>query len=177
MKTIIRKNENILNRGTSNKPPNLISIITHKDGNDKTIADIKEPQNNNKMSSNVKQGMKHTSTDTQLRQDNEDNKNKDEYGCHIVTRNPKFLASISYPNLSQTMYNIRKPPINTTRKESRVRQTRAKDGTKMHPKKVLILNKTTTLVITCKIFIFFIVYKLLIVPISEISRSHIIFKH
>ena len=174
MKTIIRKNENVSNRGTSNKPPNLISIITHKDGNDKTITDIKEPQNNNKMSSNVKQGMKHTSTDTQLRQDNEDNKNKDEYGCHIVTRNPKFLASISYPNLSQTMYNIRKPPINTTRKESRVRQTRAKDGTKMHPKKVLILNKCAN---SHVLFIFFIVYQLFIGLISEISRSHIIFKH
>ena len=137
MQTIIRKNENVPNRGTSSKPPNLISIITHKDGNDKTIADIKEPQNNNKMSTNVKQGMKDTSPDTQLGQDNEDINNKDEYGCHIVTRNPKFIASISYPNLSQSMYTIRKPPINATRKESRVRQTRAKDGARMHPKKVL----------------------------------------
>ena len=73
-----------------------------------------------------------------VRQDNDDSNNKDEYGCHIVTRNPKFLASISYPNVSQSMYNIRKPPINATRKESRVRQNRSKnhDGVKMHPKKV-----------------------------------------
>ena len=141
MKTIIRKNENVPNRGTSSKSPNLISIITHKDGNDKTITDIKEPQNNNEVSTNVKQGMKHTSPDTQVRQDNEDNNNKDEYGCHIVTRNPKFIASISYPHISQSMYNIRKPPINATRKESRVRQTRAKDGSKMHPKKVFITTK------------------------------------
>ena len=90
------------------------------------------------MSKNVNEGLKNTSTDTKTRQDNDDNNNKDEYGCHIVTRNPKFLASISYPNVSQSMYNIRKPPINGTRKESRVRQNRAKnpDGIKMHPKKV-----------------------------------------
>ena len=138
MKTIIRKNENSASVGTSKKPPNLISIITHKDGNDKTITDIKEPHNNNEMSKNVNEGLKNTSTDTKPRQDNDDNNNKDEYGCHIVTRNPKFLASISYPNVSQSMYNIRKPPINGTRKESRVRQNRTKnhDGIKMHPKKV-----------------------------------------
>ena len=91
------------------------------------------------MSTNViKEGLINTSTDTRVRQDNDDSNNKDEYGCHIVTRNPKFLASISYPNVSQSMYNIRKPPINATRKESRVRQHRSRnqDGVKMHPKKV-----------------------------------------
>ena len=91
------------------------------------------------MSTNViKEGFVNTSTDIKERQDNDDKNNKDEYGCHIVTRNPKFLASISYPNVSQSMYNIRKPPINPAKKESRVRQNRSKnqDGVKMHPKKV-----------------------------------------
>ena len=91
------------------------------------------------MSANViKEGLINTSTDTRVRQDNDDSNNKDEYGCHIVTRNPKFLASISYPNVSQSMYNIRKPPINAARKESRAQQNRSRnqDGVKMHPKKV-----------------------------------------
>ena len=91
------------------------------------------------MSTNViKEGLINTSTDMSVRQDNDDSSNKHEYGCHIVTRNPKFLASISYPKVSQSMYNIRKPPINATRKESRVRQNRSRnqDGVKMHQKKV-----------------------------------------
>ena len=134
--TLTRKNKNMLNHTT--KPPNLISIITHKDGNDKTITDVKEPHN--KMTTNVK-ALQSTSNDNkQLKQDNYDMaNNKSEYDCHLVARNPKFLTSISYPNIAQQSPNMTKARVNVIKKESRARQHRSKDndGVKMHPRKVL----------------------------------------
>ena len=121
----------------TSKPPNLISIITHKDGNDKTIADIKGPSNN--VTANVKALQSASNDNEQLRHNNYDmTNNKSEYDCHFVSRNPKFLTSISYPNIAQQSQNMTKARVHAIKKESRARQNRSKDkdGVKLHPKKV-----------------------------------------
>ena len=121
----------------TSKPPNLISIITHKDGNDKTITDIKEPHN--KVDANVKAPQSTSNDNEQLRHDNYDMvNNKNEYDCHFLSRNPKFLTSISYPNIAQQSQNMTKVRVSAIKKDSRARQHRSKDkdGVKTHPKKV-----------------------------------------
>ena len=98
---------------------------------------MKEPHN--QLSANVKELLSHSTTDMELRQNNYNLVNKHEFGCHFVSKNPRFLASISYPNIAQDSYQVTEPRIvSDIRKESRAPQNRSKnqDGMKMHPKKV-----------------------------------------
>ena len=110
------------------------SIITHKDGNDKAKNSELATQPFNQMPIN---------TDKQSPNDKDDflKSNKDEYGCHFVSRNPRFLASISYPSNGREPQFMAKANKNIARKESRVRQNKLRniEGSKINHKKVIFL--------------------------------------
>ena len=119
------------------------SIITHKDGNDKAKNAEFEKQPFNEIPTDLKRD---DQTDLAYNQspNNKDDfqkSNKDEYGCHFVSRNPRFLASISYPSNGREPQFMAKANKNIARKESRVRQNRFRniEGSKINPKKVIFM--------------------------------------
>ena len=128
-------------------PTNMRSIITHKDGNDKGKNAEFEKQNFNEMPANGKKDDQNDHTDNQSPNDKDDflKSNKDEYGCHFVSRNPRFLASISYPSQGREPQFMAKGNKNIARKESRVRQNKLRniEGSKINPKKVIFYACTT----------------------------------
>ena len=125
-------------------PTNMRSIITHKDGNDKGKNAEFENQPFNEMSTNVKRDDQTDHTDIQAPNDKDDflKSNKEEYGCHFVSRNPRFLASISYPSHGREPQFMAKANKNIARKESRIRQNKLRniEGSKINPKKVIFLR-------------------------------------
>ena len=111
------------------------SIITHKDGNGKEKhSELPKQPPFNEIPTN---------TDNQSQNDKDDflKSNKDEYGCHFVSRNPRFLASISYPSNGREPQFMAKANKNIARKESRVRQNKLRniEGSKINPQKVIFL--------------------------------------
>ena len=121
-------------------PTNMKSIITHKDGNDKARNADFEKQPFNGIPTDVKRDDQTYLVDNQSPNNKDDfqKSNKDEYGCHFVSRNPRFLASISYPSHGREPQFMAKANKNIARKESRVRQNKLRniEGSKINPKKV-----------------------------------------
>ena len=127
-------------------PTNMRSIITHKDGNDKAKNAEFEKQHFNEIPTDVK-GDDQTDLAYNQSPNNKDDfqkSNKDEYGCHFVSRNPRFLASISYPSHGREPQFMAKANKNIARKESRVRQNKLRniEGSKINPKKVIFFACT-----------------------------------
>lgn len=114
-----------------------MSIITHKDGNNQPNKEGKAAHD--KMSTNAEE-LKSTSSSENMKNDNNALVQKNEYGCHFVSRNPQFLASISYPSISQESTNVPKSSISAINKESRTRPNgdKIKDSTQMPLKKVIL---------------------------------------
>ena len=125
-------------------PTNMRSIITHKDGNDKAKKAEFGKQPFNEIPANLKRDDQTDHIDNKSPNDKDNilKSNKDEYGCHFVSRNPRFLASISYPSNVREPQFMAKANKNIARKESRVRQNKFRnvEGSKINPKKVIFLR-------------------------------------
>ena len=76
-------------------------------------------------------------------QNNNDLREKYEYGCHFVSKNPKFLASISYPNVSKELSDVFKVNTSEKNRESSIRlnKNKFKNATQRHPKRVCLCRK------------------------------------
>ena len=94
--------------------PRLMSIITHKDGTHHHINGCRELS-----TAAIDQKVNDKNHNKHTKYDKNDSPNSDGYRCHFVTRNPTFLASISYPRSSEESGKNSKSHIADQNKEYR----------------------------------------------------------